>query len=114
MVRCESIGKYVMPIFRSLVAKELVNTYKLTQVETAKRLGTTQAAISQYINLKRALKGTEEFCNDMPKIQAIAEDTARRLSNREIGPEDIALNLCKLCPAFCKGKNTKITHDFSI
>jgi len=49
-VRCETISKYMLPLFRSLIAKELINNYKLTQLETAKKLGTTQAAISQYIN----------------------------------------------------------------
>ena len=37
--RCEAIGKYVVPLFRSLVAKELINTYNLTQVEAAQKTG---------------------------------------------------------------------------
>ena len=35
--RCETIGKYVVPLYRSLIAKELINTYKLTQVEAAQK-----------------------------------------------------------------------------
>jgi predicted transcriptional regulator len=45
--RCETVGKKVLPVFRSLIAKELMNTYNLTQVKAAQKLGTTQAAISQ-------------------------------------------------------------------
>ena len=62
--RCEAIGKYVVPLFRSLVAKELINTYNLTQVDAAQRLGTTQAAISQYINSNatKALNNQVIFC----------------------------------------------------
>ena len=95
--RCEAIGKYVVPFFRSLIAKELINTYKLTQVEAAQRLGTTQAAISQYINSKRANKGMEQFSDTVPKIQAMANETAKRLANREITADQVTLDFCKLC-----------------
>jgi len=95
--RCETISKYVMPIFRSLVAKELVTTYKLTQVEAAQKLGTTQAAISQYINSKRAFKTSGQFGDILPKIKAIAEETAKRLANNEICADEISVEFCKLC-----------------
>ena len=99
--RCEAIGKYVVPLFRSLVAKELVNTYNLTQVEAAHRLGTTQAAISQYINSKRANKGMEQFGDIVPKIQAMASETAKRLANKEITSDEVTVDFCKLCASFC-------------
>ncbi len=67
--RCETLGKYVLPVFRSLVAKELISTYHFTQVETAKKLGTTQAAISQYINSKRAFKGMSKSISFCPKFK---------------------------------------------
>ena len=100
--RCEAIGKYVVPLFRSLVAKELNNTNKLTQVEAAHRLGTTQAAISQYINSKRANKGLEQFGSDVvPKIQAMAAETAMRLAKGEITADQATVDFCKLCTSFC-------------
>ena len=99
--RCEAIGKYVVPLFRSLVAKELINTYKLTQIDAAERLGTTQAAISQYINSKRANKGIEQFNDVVPKIQAMADETARRLANNEISPDEVTVDFCKLCASLC-------------
>jgi len=99
--RCETVSKHVMPIFRSLVAKELVTTYKLTQVEAAQKLGTTQAAISQYINSKRAFKSTEQFENMLPKITAMAKETAKRLANNETCA---ATDFCKLCSSFNMNK----------
>ncbi len=99
--RCEAIGKYVVPLFRSLVAKELINTYNLTQVEAARRLGTTQAAISQYINSKRASKGMEQFGDIVPQIQAMASETAKRLANKEITSDEVTVDFCKLCASFC-------------
>ena len=103
--RCEAIGKYAVPLFRSMVAKELINTYNLTQTETAQRLGTTQAAISQYINSKRANKGLEQFGDDVvPKIQAMANKTAKRLADKEATLDDVTVDFCKLCMSFCCSK----------
>ena len=100
--RCEAIGRYVVPFFRSLVAKELISTYNLTQVEAAQRLGTTQAAISQYIHGKRASKGLEQFGSDVvPKIQAMASETAKKLANKEITADQATVDFCKLCTSFC-------------
>lgn len=99
--RCEAIGKFAVPLFRSLVAKELINTYNLTQVEAAHRLGTTQAAISQYVNSKRASKGAEQLGDIVPKIQAMASETAKRIANKEVTSDEVTVDFCKLCASFC-------------
>lgn len=102
--QCEIIGKYVLPIFRSMLAKELVQKYHLSQTEAAKKLGTTQAAVSQYLSSKRAYKGVEHVEEFMPKIQAMATETAKKLINKEISARDITPNFCHLCVTFCKEK----------
>jgi predicted transcriptional regulator len=100
--QCEMIGKYVLPIFRSILAKELVQNYHLSQTEAAKKLGTSQAAISQYLSSKRAYKGIEHVEPFMPKIQAMARETARKLINKEITVGDITPGFCSLCVTFCR------------
>jgi len=100
--QCEIIGKYVLPLFRSMLAKELVEKYHLSQTETAKKLGTTQAAISQYLSAKRAYKGVERVGEFMPKIQVMAAETAQKLVDGEIGSKDVTVDFCKLCVTFCK------------
>ena len=112
--RCETIGEYVLPLFRSLVAKELINTYKLTQVEVAKKLGTTQAAISQYVNSKRAYKGAEQFEGILPKLQTMAEKAAKRLANNELNPDEVSVDFCKLCSSICKAESNQLVADYSI
>ena len=112
--RCETIGKYVLPVFRSLVAKELVNIYHLTQVEAAKKLKTTQAAISQYINSKRAIKGTQQFNDILPKIQAVAKETAKRLANQETTWDAVTLDFCKLCSTFYGTEANETGDNYSI
>ncbi len=114
VARCETIGKYVLPVFRSLVAKDLVSSHGMTQVEAAQRLGTTQAAISQYINSKRAFKGTEKLGFILPQLQAMASETAGKLARNEMRPEDITVDFCRLCPSIC-GKPGVITdEDYAI
>jgi hypothetical protein len=104
--QCEIIGKYALPTFRSLLARELVQKHHLSQTETAKKLGTTQAAVSQYLSSKRAQKGIEQIQEYMPKIQVMAQETAEKLVNKEISAGDFTLDFCKLCASFCKNKPT--------
>ena len=100
--QCEIIGKYVLPIFRSMLAKELVQKYHLSQTEAAKKLGTTQAAVSQYLSAKRAYKGIEHVEQYLPKIKSMAVETAQKLVSKEIAAGDITLDFCNLCTTFCK------------
>lgn len=114
VARCETVGKYLLPVFRSFVARELVDTYKLTQVEAAQKLGTTQAAISQYINSKRATKGAEKLGELKSQLQAMANETAARLQKGELRPEEITLDFCRMCPSFCGKGSTRVVEDFAI
>src|SRR5512140_598384 len=95
--RCETIGKYVLPIFRALVAKELVNTHHLTQSDAAKKIETTQAAISQYIASKRAIKCSEQFAPILPEIQIMARNTANQLIKNQVSWGEVTLSFCTIC-----------------
>ncbi len=107
--QCEVIGKYVLPIFRSLLAKELVQKHHLSQTETAKKIGTTQAAVSQYLSSKRAYKGVKQVEEFLPKIQTMAEETARKLVNKEISVTDVTVDFCRLCVTFCRKNDLNAT-----
>ncbi len=112
--RCEAINKYVLPIFRAFVAKELLINYKLTQTEVAKKLGTTQAAISQYMSSKRAIKGTEQVAGLVPKIQALAIKTAKELATKDTSEDSEPLDFCKLCQILFDEQVKKSGTDYSI
>ncbi len=112
--RCESIGKFVLPLFRSLVAKELINTYHLTQVEAAKKLKTTQAAVSQYLTSKRASKGNEQFNDILPRIQAEAKKIAKQLANQKTTWAEVTLDFCKLCSTFYVAEEDKTGDNYTI
>src|SRR3990172_1598654 len=105
--QCEVIGKYVLPIFRSMLAKELVQKYHLSQTEAAKKLGTTQAAVSQYLSSKRAYKGIAHVDQYLPKIQEMASETAQKLVDKEVAAKDVTFDFCKLCATFCSKDSVK-------
>ena len=94
---CEFAVRYILPIFRSLIAKELSEKYNFTQVEAAENLGTTQAAISQYIHSKRGYKGKAQFNDILPTIQSAASETAKGIATRKMNADEVVLNFCKLC-----------------
>ncbi len=112
--RCESIGKFVLPIFRSMVAKELIITYHLTQVEAAKKLKTTQAAVSQYMNSKRAMKGVEHFSEVLPRIQEEAKKTAKQLVNQQTTWDEVTLDFCRLCSTFYTSDTNETGDNYTI
>jgi predicted transcriptional regulator len=95
--RCETVARYVLPVFRSFVAKELIEKYGFTQVEAAKRLGTTQAAISQYLHSKRGYGGADQFRETLPRIRESASETARRIVKENISLNDAMTAFCNLC-----------------
>jgi len=94
---CEVVARYVLPVFRSTVAKELIEKYAFTQVQAAEKLGTTQAAISQYIHSKRGYKRIEQFEDILPQIQSAASETAKRITTGKMGTEEVMSDFCKLC-----------------
>jgi len=104
---CETVARYVLPAFRSYVAKELIGKHNFTQVEAAQKLGTTQAAISQYIHSKRGYKGAEEFEVILPRVQSVAAETADLIAAEEISTDEVMLNFCKLCTSLREGKQLK-------
>jgi predicted transcriptional regulator len=94
-----------------MLAKELVQKYHLTQTEAAKKLGTTQAAVSQYLSSKRAYKGIEHVEQFLPKIQAMAAETAQKLVSKEIAAKDVTFDFCNLCATFCTKDDVKARNS---
>jgi uncharacterized protein len=103
-ITCESIARNVLPIFRSFVAKELITKYNLTQNEAAKKLGTTQAAISQYKNSKRGVKGVSNYAEMEPLVQNAAAKIARKMAKTEVPADEFSEAVCELCKALRKNK----------
>ena len=95
---CELVVRYVLPAFRSLVAKELIEKYNFSQVATAEKLGTTQAAISYYLYSKRGDKRIKQL-KSIVLVQSAASETAQGMANGKISVTDAMLRFCELCAA---------------
>jgi predicted transcriptional regulator len=99
---CESVARRILPLYRSFVAKELVKKYDYTQVQAAKKLGTTQAAISQYLTSKRGHKKIQNYDEIAPLVQNAATEVAERLTTTEMSPEEFGDSFCDLCKVLQK------------
>ncbi|MCX8150772.1 MAG: helix-turn-helix domain-containing protein [Candidatus Bathyarchaeota archaeon] len=101
---CESVARRVLPVYRSFVAKELILRYKLTQNVVARKLGTTQAAISQYVNSKRGVKGIPNYAEIEALIQEAAAKVAQRMVTSNFTSEEFSDSFCDLCMELRKNK----------
>ncbi|MDH5450302.1 MAG: hypothetical protein OEX77_05285 [Candidatus Bathyarchaeota archaeon] len=95
---CELVVRYVLPAFRSLVAKELVNRYHFSQRVAAEKLGTTQASISHYLYSKRGNKRMKQL-ESLASIRSIVSEVVDGIANANLAPMDSMLRFCQLCAA---------------
>ena len=74
--------KTSVPALRALVAKRLIKEYNFSQKDTAKLIGVTQAAISNYL---RGTRGNLTSLGDDERIQTIvAEITTMMIDKHEL------------------------------
>jgi len=78
---CDVISNKILPVVRAEISRELINRYGLTQIEVAKKLGITQAAVSQYISRMRA---KDSISGDLSKIISnVCNEIIRKNPNEE-------------------------------
>ena len=92
---CEIVVQDVLPAIRALVAKELMDKYKMTQTDVAERLGVTQAAVSQYIRHLRGYK-VKAMVKDSVVMKEI-ETLAKLLAKDNIGAIASMQEVCTIC-----------------
>lgn len=94
---CEYIARSYLPLYRALVAKELIEKYCYTQTQAAKKLGTTQPAISQYLSSKRGGKGIPNYDEVLPIAKELASKIAKKMAKAEISSKELSDSFCELC-----------------
>lgn len=94
--RCELMRQRLLPVFRSLLANQLVEEYGFSQAEAARRLGITQAAVSQYLHDKRAKRslGPKPVTR---KVEKVTRRIALQISQNGISSVDAMKMVCRLC-----------------
>lgn len=92
----------VLPAFRSLVAKRLIEKYHFSQVAAAEKLGTTQASISHYLYSKRGDEKMKQL-EASPSVRVIVDEIAEGIATKKFSPFDAMLQFCKLCKTLRTG-----------
>ena len=78
---CELVVGKILPALRASVVRELSGKYNMKQSDIAKKLGITQASVSQYLSSARA--GGTKIVEKFPKIQTYAVDISKRIVSGE-------------------------------
>ncbi|HIQ49724.1 MAG TPA: hypothetical protein EYH56_00855 [Nanoarchaeota archaeon] len=94
-IYCEKFVKYYLSAIRAIIAKLLLEKYDLTQNEVAKKMKTTQPAISHYIREVRGKK-VKEIENNEVVIKKINE-FVEMLYNKELSEEEFQKFFCEIC-----------------
>lgn len=94
---CENVARQILPLYRAYVAKELVEKHGYTQVNAAKKLGTTQPAISQYLSSKRGRKKIANHDEILPLVQHASAKAAQRMATAAMSREEFNASFCDLC-----------------
>jgi predicted transcriptional regulator len=93
---CESIVTAVLPALRSLIARELIEYHSLSQVEAARRLGTTQSAISHYLNGKRGDQLADRL-QSVPEVTSTILDLGANMAKETPSHSQVMSTICQLC-----------------
>ena len=89
---CETVTQFVLPKMRALIAKRLMEKYKLTQQDAASKLGITQSAISQYT---RELRGSK--IKILEKDEIVNKEIEKFVDRAASGEFDSLTMLCSFC-----------------
>ena len=93
LMHCDTMVRNLLPPMRAEMVFRLVNKEGLTQSDTAKKLGVTRAAVSQYMSKKRGY-GAIELSSE---LDAMIDRWALAVVT---GESDI--NLCDVCQCALK------------
>jgi len=92
---CEIVVADIMPVIRALITKELMDEHGLNQVETAKKLGVTQPAVSQYRSKLRG-QGVKMLLSNK-KIMSLIKKLAADVAKGNMNPQKMHMELCSIC-----------------
>lgn len=92
---CEIASQYLLPTMRALIAKTLMEKYKMTQQDAASKIGLTQSAVSQYM---RQLRGSKvKLIEKDSGIMEEVEKFAGRIASGELDKMGTLDAFCEIC-----------------
>ncbi|MCW4051581.1 MAG: transcriptional regulator, partial [Candidatus Bathyarchaeota archaeon] len=88
---CEIAVKSVVPAIRALLARELVENYKLKQTEAAELLAITQTAVSKYTH---HVRGSILPIEKEDEVRKRIIETAASVANGDLNYAALSLQIC--------------------
>jgi len=98
---CEIVVNKVLPHIRADIVRILIQEYNMKQIEVSKRLGITQASVSQYLSSTRG--GNKEFTAIFPEIEEYARGIAKEIAAGGARDTQVAL-ICEMCSKMREGE----------
>src|SRR3989338_2207004 len=92
---CENIFKRFLPALKPGIAKELYENHNMNQIEIAKVLGLTQAAVSKY--LSKGVRKTKELSNLNSQLSTSAKKIATSIATNPTTQDALSLQICEEC-----------------
>lgn len=106
---CEVIVTSILPAIRSIITKELLTEYNLTQKEASNLLGLTQPAISQYNRESRGYK--VKLLEKQPKIMEMIDDLTKNINSGRLNARQLQAEFCKVCKKIRESKMVCSIHE---
>lgn len=101
LIPCEIAVKSVIPAIKAAIAKELVETYGLTQNQAAEILGISQSAVSKYT---RKVRGYLIKIDNIEEIQPLIENMINLIIKGNPNRTELLKNFCQTCATIRKEK----------
>jgi len=95
---CEVFIKRMLPALRALLAKELIESHGLTQLEVSRILGVSQPLINYYLTGKRKVPYANVL-SKCPKVLSVVRSVAMALVNEDVKGRRNVNVACLLCTA---------------
>lgn len=92
---CEILVNKILPQIRALVTIELAETYGIKGRDIARLVGTTEAAVSQYIHRTRGVQ--KDFLDDFPEIGPFVIEASKELHEKRDTEFELTEKLGEMC-----------------
>ena len=99
---CERFSSEILPVVKAMIARKMMEDYKLSQNRIADLLQLTQPAISQY---KRSLRGSKfEILESDEKVLSLMEKLTKELAHGEMSEDEKQFFYCRICKKIQENK----------
>jgi predicted fused transcriptional regulator/phosphomethylpyrimidine kinase/predicted transcriptional regulator len=102
----------LLPTLRTLVAKELAQSYGWTQTRIARRLGVTQAAVSGYLTQDVETMAPPPF--SIEELRSISKSLTAEIATKRLTYVDLVNNICEICLSLRRGGAICHAHKIKV